>query len=123
MLHNFHRNFRNLHLLELAWWQVHRANHPATVRAALHFVIHHPVDLCGSERLALVALVALLAPTDRLSPGGKGGGDGLTISLEGGLEESDEFLDNRATWASRSATCWVSVNGDYNEEANCCSLF
>ncbi len=61
MLCNLHRHSRYLHLLKLSRRLVKRAHSAAAMRTAIHLVIHHPVNLCGRERLPFVTRVALLA--------------------------------------------------------------
>jgi len=56
----------------------------------------HAVDLLGSERFAEMTLVPRLAADLPLATMGSGIGlAGLTMSLDGGLEELEEFFLSR----------------------------
>ena len=72
MFHHLHRDLRYFSRwpsgLKFTWWLLQRSHSAAAIRAAVHSVIHHPVNLCGSERLTFVARVALLATDGTLFP-------------------------------------------------------
>ncbi|MGC8625913.1 MAG: hypothetical protein ACP5VQ_11730, partial [Phycisphaerae bacterium] len=53
MFHYRYRELRYFHLLKFTWWLLQWSHSAAAIRTAIHFVVHHPVDLGGSVNMSL----------------------------------------------------------------------